>query len=78
MVAGRTTHRIFVNRAGPASVAQIFVVNRDGSHLRPGSTGPWSHAQPSWSRDGRQLYVYQVDETQGTEFGNIVVMDVAQ
>ena len=66
------------NRAGPASVAQIFVVNRDGSHLRPVSTGPWSHAQPSWSRDGRKLYVYQVDETQGTEFGNIVMMDVAQ
>jgi len=64
------------NRAGPANVGQIYVVAPDGTGLRQVTFGPWGHAQPAWSADGRRLYAYQFQETATSEFGNVVVVDL--
>jgi TolB protein len=60
------------NRTGPALTGQIWLVNADGSDLRQISHGPWSHAQPAWSYDGKSIYAYQLKETATDEFGSIV------
>lgn len=57
------------NRAGPASVGQLYTVNPDGSELKQITDGPWSHTQPSWSADGTKIYAHQAE-------GGVVVMDL--
>jgi len=63
------------NRAGPAAVGQVFVVNADGSGLVRVSDGA-SHVQPAWSHDGKAIYASRVREGEGFEFGHIVRFDL--
>jgi TolB protein len=64
------------NRSGPANTGQIWLMNPDGSGLRQLSKGPWSHAQPTWSADGKSIYAYQLKETADYEFGTVVRITV--
>lgn len=64
------------NRTGPANTGQIWLMNPDGSDLRQLSHGPWSHAQPAWAFDGKNIYAYQLEETAEHEFGSIVRIQV--
>lgn len=64
------------NRAGPAGTGQIFLASVDGGTITQVTRGRWSHVQPAWSPDGRKLYVYQVDESEGDEFGNVAVIEL--
>ena len=50
----------------------------DGSELRQISHGPWSHAQPAWSFDGKRIYAYQLKETEEYEFGTVVSISVKE
>ena len=65
------------NRAGPANVGQLYLVNVDGTGLRQITGGPWSHAQPAWSFDGKRLYAYELQETETYEFGDVLVFDMS-
>ena len=49
--------------------SQVYLVHPDGSGLHAVTQGPWSHAQPAWSRDGRSLLVYRSWETADSESG---------
>jgi len=64
------------NRAGPANVGQIYIINPDGSGLHQLTAGPHSLAQPSWSQDGQRIFVYENCETTEYEYGNISVVAV--
>lgn len=64
------------NRSGPALAGQIWLMKPDGSDLKQLSHGPWSHAQPSWSKDGQTIYTYQFQETENYEFGSVVSLKV--
>jgi TolB protein len=64
------------NRAGPASVGQLYLVHPDGTALHAVSEGPWSHVQPAWSSDGARLLAFQLQETNDYEFGDIVVVEL--
>ena len=55
------------NRQGLPNVGQIYFVRPDGSGLHSVTEGPLSHAQPSFSADGRTMFVYELYETD--EFG---------
>lgn len=66
------------NRAGPANVGQLYIVNVDGTGLRQITGGPWSHAQPAWSLDGKKIFAYELLETEAYEFGDVVVFDVPE
>lgn len=66
------------NRAGPASVGQIHVIEVDGGRVRQITEGSWSHTQPAWSADGTKLYAYQSREAEGFEYGGIVVIDLGR
>lgn len=64
------------NRGGPANVGQVWVMATNGTDLRRVTSGPWSHAQPAWSADGRALYAYRNEETADHEFGDVVVIEL--
>jgi len=64
------------NRAGPANVGHLYIVNVDGTGLRQITSGPWSYVQPAWSPDGSKIFAYQNQETTSFEFGDVVVVDV--
>jgi len=66
------------NRSGPARTGQIWSMNPDGSELQQLSQGPWSHAQPAWSYDGKSIYAYQLEESENHEFGSIVSIKVTE
>lgn len=66
------------NRAGPANVGQLYVISADGMGLQRITDGPWSHVQPAWSADGRAIYAYQNQETRTYEFGDVVVIQLAE
>lgn len=59
------------NRDKLAYAAQIYAVRADGTGLRRLTDGPWSRAQPSFSSDGRQLFVYQSLENADVEVGYV-------
>ena len=59
------------NRAGPALVGQVYVMDADGDELRRVTDGP-SHVQPAWSHDGRAVFAYRAFEGEGYEAGMIV------
>jgi len=65
------------NRSGPARTGQVWLMRPDGSELRQISHGPWSHAQPAWSFDGKRIYAYQLKETEEYEFGTVVSIAVS-
>jgi TolB protein len=68
---------VFVsNRAGPANVGHLYLVNVDGTGLQQITSGTWSYVQPAWSHDGSKLFAYQNQETADFEFGDVVVVDV--
>ena len=58
------------NRAGPAKIGQLYLVNPDGSGLQKITDGPGSFVQPSWSSDGKRIFAHQTWETD--EFGPVV------
>lgn len=64
------------NRAGPASVGQLYLVGVDDGTLVKLSDGP-SHAQPAWTRDGRAIFAYRLWEGESYEFGGIVRFEVS-
>jgi len=64
------------NRSGPARTGQIWLMNTAGGDLHQFSHGPWSHAQPAWSADGKSIYAYELLETEDSEFGSIVRFEV--
>lgn len=66
------------NRSGPARTGQIWLMNTKGGGLLQLSHGPWSHAQPAWSADGKGIYAYQLLETEDDEFGSIVRIEVSE
>lgn len=65
------------NRAGPASVGQVYVANVDDGTLVKLSDGA-SHAQPAWTRDGKSIFAYRLWEGDGYEFGGIVRFDLSR
>ena len=64
------------NRAGPANVGQLYIVNVDGTGIQRITSGPWSYVQPAWSHDGSSIFAYQNQETAAFEFGDVVVVSV--
>jgi Tol biopolymer transport system component len=66
------------NRAGPANVGQLYLVNVNGTGLQQLTGGPWSHVQPAWSHDGTMIYAYRNQETADYEFGDVVVIGVPE
>jgi len=66
------------NRTGPANTGQIWLMNPDGSGLEQVSRGPWAHAQPAWSGDGKLVYAYQFVETPEYEFGSVVKIKLSE
>lgn len=65
------------NRGQPPNTGQIFRMHPDGSNVEQLTDGPFSHAQPSFTSDGRALYVYQLVEFAGTEIGQVARVDVS-
>lgn len=59
------------NRDRIAYAGQIYAVRPDGTGLRSLSTGALSRTQPSFSADGRSLFVYESAEGADFEFGHI-------
>lgn len=72
-----TTIMFVSNRSGPANTGQIYVVDKSGAGLKKLLDFPGSLAQPTWSKDGKKVFAYENIEVDGSEFGNIVVIDVA-
>jgi len=64
------------NRNGPARVSQIFVADVDGNNLRQLSNTDGGFAQPSVSKDGHVILVYNFWETADYESGCIAVLHV--
>jgi len=64
------------NRAGPAYVGHIWIVNADGTGLQQVTHGPWSYVQPAWAGDGVRIFAYQHQETPDFEFGDVVIVDI--
>ena len=64
------------NRAGPANVGQLYIVDIDGADLGQVTSGPWSYAQPSWEPGGRSILAYQLQETASYEFGDVTRVTV--
>ena len=62
------------NRDGGIATGQIYRVRADGSGLKRLTDGPFSHAQPSFTPDGKALLVYRLVEWRGTEIGQIATM----
>jgi TolB protein len=66
------------NRGQPPNTGQIFRMRPDGSNVEQLTDGPFSHAQPSFTSNGRALYVYQLIEFAGTEIGQVARVDLQQ
>ncbi|QQS41851.1 MAG: PD40 domain-containing protein [Acidobacteriota bacterium] len=60
------------NRAGPAFVGHLYLINIDGTGLRKLTTGSWSYVQASVSVDGKKVYAFQNEEREDYEFGDVV------
>ena len=58
-------------RQGQPNVGQIYLVRPDGSGLRPITEGPLSHAQPSFSADGKTMLMYELYETDDFGIGHV-------
>lgn len=64
------------NRLGPANTGQLFAIRPDGSGLRQLTSGPWSHAQPNFSSDGRTIYMFKLQEGTAYQYGFIASLAV--
>lgn len=62
------------NRTGPAYTAQVWSVSADGTDLEQHTEGPWGHAQPALSADGRTLFAYRFQESESFEAGHVVAV----
>lgn len=65
------------NRGKLANIGQIFAVRPDGSGLRAVTTGAVSRVQPSFSADGKRIFVYENMESSTFEIGHIAQIEVA-
>ena len=63
------------NRDKLASIGQIYAVRPDGSGLRALTSGTISRVQPSFSADGKHLFVFENIETAEFEIGHIARID---
>lgn len=66
------------NRQGQPNVGQIYLVKPDGTGLHPVTDGPLSHAQPSFSRDGRTMLFYELYETDDFSIGHVARTSIAE
>lgn len=62
-------------RDGVANAAQIYCIHRDGSGLERLTSGPFSHAQPSFAGPDALLAYRELEDSQ-TEVGGIVRLDL--
>ena len=65
------------NRDKLANIGQIFAVRPDGSGLRAVTTGSISRVQPSFSADGKRLYVFENVEAGDFTIGHIASIEMA-
>ncbi len=64
------------NRGGGVNVGQIYRVRPDGTGLERLTQTPFSKAQPSFSADGKSLYLYENIEESGFEIGHISKIEI--
>jgi len=64
------------NRDGFSNTGQIYRVRADGSGLRRLTEGLWSRAQPSFSANGKRVFVYESIENDRFELGHIASFEV--
>lgn len=64
------------SRQGQPNVGQIYLVKPDASELHFVTEGPLSHAQPSFSADGRTMFVYELYETDEFGIGHIAKVPI--
>jgi TolB protein len=64
------------NRDKATSTGQIYAVRPDGSQMKALTSGTLSRAQPSFSPDGKTLYVYESVESAGFEIGHIASIPI--
>ena len=68
---------VFVsNRDKVANTGQVYAVRQDGSGLTALTSGTISRVQPSFSGDGKRLFVYEHVETADFEIGHIASLPV--
>ncbi|MCO6509427.1 MAG: PD40 domain-containing protein [Aridibacter famidurans] len=66
-------HIVFTsNRAGPAYVGHLYLINIDGTGIRKLTSGSWSYVQASVCADGKKIYAFQNEERAEYEFGDVV------
>ena len=65
------------NRDKLPNIGQIYAVRPDGSDLRAMTTGSISRLQPSFSADGKRLFVFENVEAAGFTIGHIASVEVA-
>ena len=65
------------NRDKLPNIGQIYAVRPDGSDLRAITTGSISRVQPSFSADGKRLFVFENVEAAGFTIGHIASVEVA-
>ena len=63
-------------RQGLPNVGHIYFVRPDGSGLHAVTQGPLSHAQPSFSADGRTLFFYELYETDEFGIGHVAKLNL--
>lgn len=64
------------NRDDVRSTGQIYRIKADGTGVTRLTHGMWSRAQPSFSADGRRIYVYESIENDSFELGHIASFGV--
>jgi Tol biopolymer transport system component len=64
------------NRDKLANIGQIYAVRPDGTGLRALTSGTISRVQPSFSADGKQVFVFENVEAAEFEIGHIARIDV--
>ena len=64
------------NRDKVANTGQLYAVKQDGSGLTALTSGTISRVQPSFSQDGKRIFVYEHVETADFEIGHIASLPV--
>ena len=68
---------VFVsNRDKAMSTGQIYAVRSDGTGMTALTSGGISRVQPSFSPDGKRLFVYELVETTDFEIGHIASLPI--
>ena len=69
---------VFVsNRDKIANTGQLYAVREDGSGLTALTSGTISRVQPSFSQDGKRIFVYEHVETADFEIGHIASLPIS-